>query len=150
MKPRLTVFLGCAWIALVVGGALGADSEREKEKLQGTWKSFSFKGTGLPDNSKTVTMVFDDDKILVTINGIPYTYEFALDVDTSPKQIDLTPMMGMAKLFQQVDKGIYSIDGDELTVCFGGQLRPLKFELRPKTNDALIKLKRERSTAPKR
>jgi uncharacterized protein (TIGR03067 family) len=129
--------------ALVVSRGLGADIDTEKKKLQGTWTSVSFEGTGLLKNSKTVTLVFDGDKVLATIGDEITKYEVALDIDMNPKHIDLIPMSGKTRYFDQLDQGIYSVEGDVITLCMGGQRRPSRFELRPNTVDSLIKLKRK-------
>jgi len=146
MQFRMSVFMGCALVALAGGQALRADDESDNEKklLQGKWESVTFEGTGLTKNSKSVVLVFKDDHLQVTIGTDIFDYEFALDVEQQPKQIDLTEMPGKVKITDRVNMGLYALNENELTVCFGGGLRPAKFELRPNNNDSLIKLKRAR------
>ena len=61
--------------------------------------------------------VFDDGKQSLQ-------EEFVLDSDRKPSAIDLKPLDGQAT--SCLDHGIYSIDGDVLTLCLA-EKRPIKF-----------------------
>jgi uncharacterized protein (TIGR03067 family) len=130
-------------LAISAGGrALAADAGDDQEKLQGKWKSYSFEATGRPKNSKLITLEFKDDLVIATI-GEEYTkYQLELNADEHPKQIDLIPLSGKVPSPEMVDRGLYSLDGDELTIALGGQQRPDKLQLRDRPGDSLIKLKR--------
>jgi len=143
LKKLSVVFAACL-VAAQAGRAAGVDIDTEKERLQGTWKSVSFEGVGLPKDSKPVTLVFKGDDVESTVGIETYTYEFALEVDESPKQIDLVPRVGKVMRPEHTNHGLYRFDGAELTICLGGRRRPTGFELRPGTDDVLIKLKKQK------
>jgi len=144
MKRCLPLVIGCTLLAVSVGRTFGADIDTEKKKLQGTWKSISFEGVGLPKNSKPVTLVFKGDDAEATVGLDSQSYEYDLDVDESPMQIDLIPKLGKNVDPEHTNKGLYRIDDGVLLVCFGGHQRPARFELRSGTVDVLIKLEKQR------
>jgi len=132
------------WTALVTP-LLAADAASEKEKLQGTWKSFSYEASGAVKDSRSVSLTIADNLIEAIVGDDVGRFEFDLDIDASPKEIDLVRLLGKLPMPERTDKGIYSLSGDELTICFGGQTRPEKFAIRPNSDDSLIKLKRQRA-----
>jgi uncharacterized protein (TIGR03067 family) len=142
MKLACVALFALGFVAATGGPLCAADEAAEKEKLAGTWESYSFEAVGQPKNAKTVKLVFSGDKTVATVGGIETTYEVSLDVDKPPYRIQLVPIVGRIKMPQQTNKGLYQLDGDRLTVCLGGSKRPGAFELRPKTDDVLMKLRR--------
>jgi uncharacterized protein (TIGR03067 family) len=66
------------------------------------------------------------------------------DSTGQPGRLDLTFTSGPSLIIGDKWKGIYRLDGDELTICFdiSGQNYPEKFVLKPNTPTVLWVLKR--------
>lgn len=67
---------------------------------------------------------------------------FTLDPKTSPAQIDLTFGSGRNKI---AVKGIYSVEKDELKICFSPKERPKDFENVARSGQTLLVAKRDKS-----
>jgi uncharacterized protein (TIGR03067 family) len=133
-----------ATLAVVIPtGAVQPAVEAELAKLQGTWESASYEATGMPKNSRTVTLVFQGPRMTVKGGGEEQVL-CELNVDKHPKWLDLVVREGTFVV--STTKGIYRLDGNTLTICHGGPLRPTKFEIRKEQwhADSLIVLKRKR------
>ncbi len=66
---------------------------------------------------------------------------FSLDPKTSPAQIDLTFGSGRNKI---AVKGIYSVEKDELKLCFSPRERPKDFENVARSGQTLLVAKRDK------
>jgi uncharacterized protein (TIGR03067 family) len=118
--------------------------KRETAKFQGTWKfvSMEVEGKKKPDadfNKYTVVLkahrwaVSEGDKIAAEVI-------FKLDPAKKPKAIDLVDAKN-----KRLIRGIYSLEGDKLTVCDRGSEkgeRPSEFTTKANTGLVLFVLKR--------
>ncbi|HEV2947712.1 MAG TPA: sigma-70 family RNA polymerase sigma factor [Gemmataceae bacterium] len=140
-------------------------AQTDKEKLQGTWKLVRLEACGKvwgEDKMREVgDLTFDGSHlrsyqpytvvpkqvVLTTIgsNGFPYTmfghrrWHGTFEVDTSrkPERIRITDYDDMRNGVQKFN-GIYSLDGDNLTVCLSydgsGTVIPLEFKTEEYSN----------------
>jgi uncharacterized protein (TIGR03067 family) len=140
------------WLAVVIVGLLIAaddakkdDTMKDKERLQGIWIIQSSEHDGQADEgSKDDTVTFDGDSVTVKTKDRDQKATFRLDASKKPKTIDFTPSEESEK--DQVVLGIYSLDKDELKVCFtgpGGE-RPTEFSAKEGTGQQLHILKRKK------
>jgi uncharacterized protein (TIGR03067 family) len=127
---------------LALALALAAPAEEKKEDaskkdlkaMQGDWAGDSFKRDG---------MAFPDDDaqaLFRTVKGDRYTLsrfrkkvgsgKFTIDATKSPREIDFLPDAPPKGKAIPAIKGIYKIDGEKITMCYGapGGKRPAKFE----------------------
>ena len=130
-------------LAALVAGLLSAPADKDADKLQGTWTIVSSEEDGQPvAKLKGVTFTFAGEKVTMTQNGQEKKGTFKLDPDKKLKEIDLTEDGSGNSM-----KGIYSIDGDTLKLCFpsgrDGQ-RPSEFSGKKDAKSALVELKREK------
>src|SRR5690349_5709703 len=130
MRSACFALLAFGVAAAASGPSRAADEAAERQKLEGTWESYSFEAVGQPKNAQNVKLVFSGEKLVATVGGIETTYEVSLDLDKPPYGMQLVPIVGRIKMPQQTNKGLYELDGDRLTICLGGSRRPGAFELR--------------------
>jgi uncharacterized protein (TIGR03067 family) len=110
------------------------------ELIQGTWLIVGLETGGKAESDKNYwgnTFTFTRDKATLREGTFP-AIDFALTLDSgrTPKAIDLT-----AK--GNVLKGIYKLNGDELTLCIGiGGLRPTEFATKGGGDTETFNLKR--------
>ncbi len=115
---------------------LGAQKKTDLERLQGAWKVTDAKTDGpAPNKAKSMVFYFGKDKAYIgEADRIEAEFNLTIDAKVSPKQItiDLTrdarkDVRGDARM-----AGIYSLDGNRLTIAFpkanGGE-RPKDFEV---------------------
>ncbi len=119
---RWTGGLVCALIGLV----LGADEPRKDDvkdpaqALQGGWSMVLLfvNGEEVPgDQAKSGELVVEDDEYRPKLGANVETSTFKVDATKSPKTIDFTYTSGFLK--GKTIKGIYKIDGDDMTICRG-------------------------------
>src|SRR5262249_55848125 len=101
----------------------------DKDRFQGTWVAVSGEFRGQPltaDHLGRMTLTFAGGRARITLpDGNEGEGTFKLDPTQSPKEFDLIRAgdnLGML--------GIYSVDGDRLTLCLGGpgEPRPTRFD----------------------
>src|SRR5919204_2100794 len=105
---------------LVVWSAAGTghDSAGDLKKMEGTWKTLLHEANGKTATKEEIAktegkLVVKGDKYKVYF-GDKFIDEgtIKLDAGKKPKQIDAMTAKG------EVMKGIYKLDGDQMTVCF--------------------------------
>jgi uncharacterized protein (TIGR03067 family) len=122
-------------------------AQDELEKLQGPWKVVSLEKDGKKqseDAVKTLKITIKEDKFLFKEGDKESEATLKIDPAKKPKTIDLVVKEGDAL---KTLKGIYQLDGDDLTICAAGDPngeRPTKFATKPKTHVGLLVLKREK------
>jgi uncharacterized protein (TIGR03067 family) len=146
---RLIVFV--ATVVLVYGStAVGGDSKKDQEKMQGSWVVESFldsdpKG-GIPkDVLKDLVTVVKDDTLKVTIKDQQVVLmKFKLDPSKSPKAVDFTHLDGPEK--GKTELGIYKFDGEKLVMAVNdaGMARPTAFATKEGTKISVITLTKKK------
>jgi uncharacterized protein (TIGR03067 family) len=121
------------------------DSQKEAQKLQGTWAVVSADREGETppkDALKRMKVVIKADTFAIISDGEEEKAVFKLDPAQMPKAIDLIPPGSRAKK----SLGIYELDGDTLKLQWRkGGPRPTKFDSSTDTSDAMrMTLKREK------
>jgi uncharacterized protein (TIGR03067 family) len=122
---------------------------KDVEKLQGEWKV-----TQLIYNGKDMTekfglsFVFKGDTATLEGDGAVLKeypkLKFKLDPSTTPKLADVSVVGGTQDV--ATFEGIYEVKGDDLQICLKvfAQDRPADFTAEASSNNALLKLKRQK------
>ena len=134
-------------LGVVVPGLVADPAADELEKLQGPWKVVSLEKDGkkqTEDAVKGLKVTIKEDKFLFKEGDKESEAALKVDPAQKPKTIDLMVKEGDAL---KTIKGIYLLDGDDLTICAAGDPngeRPTKFATKAKTHVGLLVLKREK------
>ena len=98
-------------------------------QLKGTWTSPQTETShinGVPQPPKHYKLIWSIDRDRITTSGpdgsAHWTYRFSIDPERNPPEIDLASLNTGVAL-----KGIYRLEGDDLTVCYGLE-RPRGFD----------------------
>jgi len=117
----------------------------ELEKFQGSWEFVSLAVDGEPkpeSDFKKYTVMFKGDQWIVSEGtNIAAQTTIVLDPAANPKAIDAFPPPGKGLPIH----GIYSLEGDNLTICDRGEdngERPAGFDEEPNAGLVLIVFKR--------
>ena len=144
IKSVLKVLAAAAWIGLSLApsgpaGQKAADPllERARSDLQGTWKwqSAALAGEPFPAaEARLMAMTFKGDQVMPSSDPTDMATFFP-DAAKSPATIDFVDRA------KNVDRGIYKIEGDILTICMAlaqtEKPRPTAFES-TRANGALL------------
>jgi RNA polymerase sigma factor (sigma-70 family) len=152
IKVVTAAAIGVGMIGLAAGAlARAAEEPADLEAIRGTWAvaSVEFQGGESPDADqvKKARWVIDGKEISVELAGEARKSSFTLDPDADPKAIDLVPLGGPENEKGKTFRGIYKIEGDELTLCLAGPAdaaRPGRFATEPGTGNTMFTLKRAR------
>jgi uncharacterized protein (TIGR03067 family) len=117
--------MGWTALACVAIGLLFSQPKKDEVKdpsldLQGGWKMVLLfvNGEEVPaDQAQSGELVVLDDEYRPKLGATVETSTFKLDATKKPKAIDFTYTSGFSK--GKTIKGIYKIDGDDLTICRG-------------------------------
>jgi len=121
---------------LILGAAQAGNQDalkKEVDLLRGTWSVKIGMGN---DEVKAQFAIYGDESFEINMGGNHINGARKIDPSKSPKQITLIPDRSKKSLL-----GIYKLEGDTLTLCFG-QTRPTEFKA--KDGATLWVLKRER------
>ena len=108
----------------------GSEPARNQgQELQGTWESVAVEGAGIRRTHPGSTLVFEGNRLSIhtSAKDSPRDFEFTVDPKPSPRHIDLTAAAdGDSFKKAQMLKGLYTLDGDVLTLTVGspGEERP--------------------------
>jgi len=127
----LRVSFACLFVIVTTSQAA------DPSPLDGTWNVTRAERTGkglLADELKTMQVVFKDGKMAIKVDGGSQEAGFKLDPKANPATIDMMPEPDDDK---KISRGIYKLDGDTLTICWGsvGNDRPKDFT--PPANGSL-------------
>jgi uncharacterized protein (TIGR03067 family) len=140
-----------ALAVLALSSAWAAEDPVVKQdvtQLQGEWSmvSGSADGQAMPDQMVTqMKRVCHDDEVTVMMAGQVYLKaKFAVSPSQRPKTIDYQMTDGFTKGKKQL--GIYTLEGDTFTACFGkpGAERPTDFTSKPGDGRTLSVWKRQK------
>lgn len=109
----------------------------DPDRPQGKWsiQAATENGRKVPDEQvQPITFEFEGDRITFSIVDKSRSGSFKVDPSKTPKQFDM-------EMDRKTALGIYKIEKDLLTLCFG-EKRPTKFEAEAGSGSILIVLKR--------
>src|SRR5262245_44770912 len=126
MKTRLVSLLTLAFIVTVFAG----DKPNDAKDIQGTWlpSKGELRGVAMKDDSlKLIKLKLDGSNYEVTAENVDKG-TYTIDSAAKPKTIDITGVEG-PNAGKKIP-GIYELNGDTLTICYGlsGSPRPTEFK----------------------
>jgi uncharacterized protein (TIGR03067 family) len=144
---KLQILAVLAGSVLAIGASGQEKGKSDQDKIQGTWTFVSAEKGGMDaknDIPKEAKLVFANGTIKIQAEGKEKEASYKLDSSKKPKQIDITVKEGNGQ--EQLHKGIYHLDGDNLKICFAhaGVDRPTEFKTQAGSQDMLFVLKRDK------
>ena len=126
------------------------DSQKSRDsELEGRWRVVSLEAQGHEAPAEVVAalkVVFKNGTVTFEPGEPGFTtYTYRVDRRVDPPQMDLTPTEGEKR--GMVQKGIYRLEGDQLTVCLGMQERPKEIGAKLGSLDAIYVLRRMKPQA---
>jgi uncharacterized protein (TIGR03067 family) len=133
MRTLISASVFC--LAILAGAQTDNQDAVQKEvgRLRGTW---TLDTRVWADQVKAQFAIYGDESFEINLAGNHINGERKIDPTKNPKQITLTLDNSKKSLF-----GIYKLEGDALTICFG-EKRPTAFKARE--GATLWVLKREK------
>jgi uncharacterized protein (TIGR03067 family) len=121
--------------------------DKHLDGFQGTWKIVNLKANGESAPEEIVAalkLVFKDDTLTFTPGEPGFkNYRYKLDPTTSPASFDMTHSDGSQK--GETRKGIYSLEGDRLKICFSNEDdRPKELTAKAESGQLMYTLQREK------
>jgi uncharacterized protein (TIGR03067 family) len=142
---RNMAFVPAVGLLLAADDPKQDDVKKEMAQFQGTWECVSVEVDGKKTPYKGFTVVLKGDQWTVCEGGrCAAKVTFELKPTKKPKTIDLVDTDVEKK---RVIRGIYSLEGDTLTVCYRESEkgdRPTEFATAPDSGLVLLVLKREK------
>ncbi|MFO0880705.1 MAG: TIGR03067 domain-containing protein [Gemmataceae bacterium] len=117
--------------------------------LEGTWFVVAWEAEGKQAPTEAVKgkkMVIRRNEIAGVPPGLTGRLGFKLHLEATPKEIDLFSLEG--KHEGTKDPGIFTLDGTRLRLCYGGKIRPRKFQTTPGSGLVMVTLERESPARP--
>ena len=133
--------------SLIAAGASQDAGKKDRGEIQATWKIVTLEVDGQHAPAEIVgklKLVFKDDKLTFTPGEPGFTnYTYKLDPTQTPPAFDMTHADGTNQ--GKTEKGIYSLKGDSLKICFGKtDKRPKEFTAKAGSGQAMYVLEREK------
>lgn len=105
-------------------------AKKDVDAIQGTWKLVALEANGEqgpPEIVAALKLTFKGDTLTFAPGEPGFSnYSYKLDPTTTPASFDMTHADGPNK--GKTDKGIYSLAGNHLRICFGkADNRPTEF-----------------------
>jgi len=140
----------CLIVALLIGADEPKKDEtaRDVERFQGVWTLLSLENNGESATREALQgrklIVTRNDSVFIQGDKVYSRSRQKLDATKSPRQVDITQSEGAEK--DKVTKGIYVLDGDDLTICYiyPGDGRPTEFKAGKGSGCILLKFRREK------
>jgi uncharacterized protein (TIGR03067 family) len=139
---------------LVLSVEAGDDAKKDLEKLQGSWTVVDIVDGGEKapaEEAKAMSVVCKKDEITVKVKladkkneeEVVASFTVKLDPSQKPNSVDFIHTSGKDKGKKVL--GIYKIDGDSVSFCYGeiDQARPKEFVSPAKSTLTLVILKRK-------
>jgi len=145
MRTKLVTLL---FIGLLVAADSPKDAaEKEAKRLEGAWVVTSAQKDGQPlDRIKGNKLVIAGPRFTIKTKTIELEGSFRLDPAKKPKQIDF--LHEKEFLRDKTWKAIYSLEGDELKICYAdadsGKERPTEFKTAKDSGYQLVVVQREK------
>ena len=140
--------LSCSVLVFLCGlASLRTGETNDLDSMQGSWLVVSLieKGKAVPGGElETLEIVIDKDTFTTFEKGkVVVKYRIKLEPTKSPKQIDLTYLVGEDK--GKTEPGIYTFAKDQLKVCLDEDKkgRPMVFEGKETQSYSVIVLKKK-------
>lgn len=122
-------------------------AKRDQAAIQGKWKVVAMEAQGNQAPAEVVAVlkyIFKDNKLTITPGEPGFTHDtFKLNPSAKPAAIDITPAEP-GRAADDMQKGIYTLEGDRLKICFGNNKRPTKMTADAQSGQALVELEREK------
>lgn len=135
----MSVFAAVAFVAFT---AAGAPKEKDaKEAFQGEWKLTRFAKLGRETAAKELEkgkVVVAGEKMTLTLGGSNSEMTFTLDPKADPPAIDLRSEKAGGKVI----RGIYKLEKDKITICFGIENSARPTEFKTGRDDSIMVLER--------
>jgi uncharacterized protein (TIGR03067 family) len=118
--------------------AADPDEAKADKLLEGTWRATSVEQDGEkldPDKVKTVRCTIRSGSYVFAIDSAKEEGKWSSDAKATPATLDMT-VSSPAQFRGRVNRGIYKLDGDKLTLCVAGTAVGGKAPARPTEFDA--------------